>query len=246
VLFWIHFAFPMVVDTCVLQPPIATSGETASSPRVFLKGPMCRDFWCVVRVEPWVFPCANSTIKTFRQSCVKLLNDPSYVKVLKNMLERCSTEEERKLEQKIVNHLHMRRRTSREFRLNENIGNFNMGDIILDLGSEVIVLPKKTWKCMGETTLGYLPIQLKLANQHIVVPIGRLKCMKVDLDGVCTKANFEVIEILEGTTPYPRFLGMVWAFDKQDIINMRTRKMKFESGDVGPWLWKEVKIKEAE
>jgi hypothetical protein len=28
---WIHFAFPLVVDTCVLQPPIATSGETAST-----------------------------------------------------------------------------------------------------------------------------------------------------------------------------------------------------------------------
>ena len=33
-----------------------------------------------------------STIKVFLQSCVKLLNDPSYVKVLQNMLERCSVE----------------------------------------------------------------------------------------------------------------------------------------------------------
>jgi hypothetical protein len=30
-----------------------------------------------------------------------------------------------------------------------------MGDIILDLGSEVNVLPKKTWQCMGDPTLGY-------------------------------------------------------------------------------------------
>jgi hypothetical protein len=30
-----------------------------------------------------------------------------------------------------------------------------MGDIILDLGSEVNILLKKTWKCMGEPTLGY-------------------------------------------------------------------------------------------
>jgi hypothetical protein len=27
----IPLAFPLVVDTCVLQPPIATSGETASA-----------------------------------------------------------------------------------------------------------------------------------------------------------------------------------------------------------------------
>jgi hypothetical protein len=99
-----------------------------------------------------------STIKGFFQSCVKLLNDPSSFKVLKNMLEICSVEVEEKLEKKTTNHLHTRRRRSREFRLNSNIGYFNMGDIIMDLGSEVNVLPKKTWKCMGEPTLGYSPI----------------------------------------------------------------------------------------
>jgi hypothetical protein len=71
------------------------------------------------------------------------------------MLEICSIETKGKVEQKIVNHLHTRRRTSREFRLNANIRDFNMGDIILNLGSEVNVLPKKTWKCMGDPTLGY-------------------------------------------------------------------------------------------
>jgi hypothetical protein len=103
---------------------------------------------------------------------VKLLNDPASVKILQNILEICSIETEGKLEQKNFNHLHTRRIKNREFRLNANIEDFNMGDIILDLGSEVNVLPKKTWKCMGEPTLGYLPIQLKLANQHRVLPIG--------------------------------------------------------------------------
>jgi hypothetical protein len=65
-----------------------------------------------------------------------------------------------------------------------------MGDIILDLGSEVNVLPKKTWKCMGEPTLGYSHVQLKLSNQHRVLPIGSLKGVTVDLDGVHTKTNF--------------------------------------------------------
>jgi hypothetical protein len=75
---------------------------------------------------------------------MKLLSDPSSVKILQNILEKCSSKIEEKLEQKIVNHPHTIRRTSREFRLNSNIGDFNMGDIILDLGSEVNVLPKKT------------------------------------------------------------------------------------------------------
>jgi hypothetical protein len=50
-----------------------------------------------------------STIKNFLQSCVKLLNDLSSVKVLKNMLEICNIEVEGKLEKKKVNHLHTRR-----------------------------------------------------------------------------------------------------------------------------------------
>ena len=73
-----------------------------------------------------------------------MLNDPSSVKILQNILEKCRDETKHKQELKTVNHLHTRRRTSREFRLNANIRDFNMGDIILDLGSEVNVLPKAT------------------------------------------------------------------------------------------------------
>ena len=67
---------------------------------------------------------------------------------------------------------------------------------------------------MGEPTLGYSNVQLKLENQHRVLPIGRLKGVSVDLDGVRTKEDFEVIEILDDTTPYPTLFGMDWAFDK--------------------------------
>jgi hypothetical protein len=172
-----------------------------------------------------------STIKYFLQSCVKLLNDPSSVKVLKNMFEICSIDVEGKLEQKTFNHLHTRRRTSREFKMNANIGDFNMGDIMLDLHSEVNVLPKKKWKCMGEPTLIYSPIQPKLENQHRVLPIGRLKGVTVYLDGVHTKVGFEVIEIMDGTTPYSTFLGLDWEFDNQAIINLNMRKMKFDLGE---------------
>jgi hypothetical protein len=97
-----------------------------------------------------------------------------------------------------------------------------MGDIILDLGSEVNALPKKTWQCMGEPTLGYSPVQLKLANQHRFLPIGRLKGVTLDLDKVHTKENFEVIEIVDETTPYPALLGLDWAFDNHAIINLKT------------------------
>jgi hypothetical protein len=50
-----------------------------------------------------------------------------------------------------------------------------MGDIILDLGSKVNVFPKKTWQCMGEPTLGYSHVKLKLTNQHRVFQLEGLK-----------------------------------------------------------------------
>jgi hypothetical protein len=56
--------------------------------------------------------------------------------------------------------------------LNASIRDFNMDDIILDLGYEVNVLPKNTWECMGECTLGYSTIHINLSNQHRVIPIG--------------------------------------------------------------------------
>jgi hypothetical protein len=34
---------------------------------------------------------------------------------------------------------------------------------------------------------------------------------------------------MDNTTPYPSLLGLDWAFDNQDIINLKTRKMIFES-----------------
>jgi hypothetical protein len=51
------------------------------------------------------------------------------------------------------------------------------------------------------------------------------------MDGVCTKADIEVIEIVDCTPPYPTFLSLDWAFDNQAIINLKTRKMTFDLGE---------------
>ena len=64
-----------------------------------------------------------------------------------------------------------------------------------------------------------------------MVPIRRLKGILVYLDGVRTMADFEVIDIVDNTSPYPSLLGLDWDFDNQDIINLKTRKMIFESGE---------------
>jgi hypothetical protein len=81
-----------------------------------------------------------------------------------------------------------------------------MGNIILDLGSDVNIFPKKTWEAMGEPTLGYSAIQLKLENHHRVIPIGRLKNIIVDLDGVCTTIDFEVMDMVHESIPDSYFM----------------------------------------
>ena len=56
-------------------------------------------------------------------------------------------------------------RTGREMRLRTQVGEFEMDEVILDLGSEVNVLTKQTWEQMGSPKLVRSPIHLRLANQ---------------------------------------------------------------------------------
>ena len=78
-------------------------------------------------------------------------------------------------------------------RLTTQIGEFEMDEVILDLGSEVNVLTKQTWEQMGSTKLARSPICLRLANQQRVSPLGQLPQVPVDINGIRNFADFEVI-----------------------------------------------------
>jgi hypothetical protein len=69
-------------------------------------------------------------------------------------------------------------------------------------------------------------------NQHKIVPVGRLTGVSVNIDGVHSVADFEVIEIVDGSTPYPTLLGLDWEFDNQTIIDLKKRNMVFEVEDL--------------
>ena len=112
--------------------------------------------------------------------------------------------------------------------MNVQIGEYDMNNVILDLGSEINVLPKQTWGQMGKPSLDWSPIQLRLANQQKIVPLGRLLSVPIDLDGVSTLADFEVIEIIDDSNPYPALLGIEWAMENAAIINLKRRQMTFE------------------
>ena len=93
-------------------------------------------------------------------------------------------------------------------RLSAMIGSYEMDEVVLDLGSEVNVMTKQTWEIMAKLKLAFSPIQLRLANQQRVIPLGRLSSVHVNLDGVRNLADFEVIEIIDDSTLYPALLGI--------------------------------------
>ena len=129
-------------------------------------------------------PDQVSTLTSFLQSCMKLLRNKNSLNELQKVIASCEPQRSSGKE-KIVNRV---RRTGREMRLHAQIGDYDMIDIILDLGSEVNVLTKQTWAQMGEAKLEWSPIQLRLANQQKIVPFGRFPSVPVDIDGVSTLA----------------------------------------------------------
>ena len=50
----------------------------------------------------------------------------------------------------------------------------------------------------------------------------------VDIEGASALADFEVIEIVDESSPYPALLGTDWATDMNGVINLKKKKMIFE------------------
>ena len=101
-----------------------------------------------------------------------------------------------------------KRRMGKEFWLNTQVARFQIRDTMLDLGSEVNILPRKTWEALGWPRLAYSPIQLRMPNQYCIVSIDRLEDVEVDIVGVKTYTNFEVIDVMGDKDPYPSLLGI--------------------------------------
>jgi len=65
-----------------------------------------------------------------------------------------------------------------------------------------------------------------MENQKKIFSLGRLLGVTVDIEGFYT-TNFQVIEIVDDNNPYPTLLGLNWAFDNMDIINLKKIQMIF-------------------
>jgi hypothetical protein len=103
---------------------------------------------------------------------------------------------------------------------------------MLDLGSDVNILPKKTWEALGKPQLVYSPIQLRMENQYCIFPVGRLENVEIDVAGVKTTTDFEVIEIMGDKDPYPSLLGIDWAYENYAIIDLKRDTMMFEADGI--------------
>ena len=174
----------------------------------------------------------SGLVKSFLQSCLQLLKDEKVVLEIQNLVDRydwsmsifiMKPTKHFSATNKAVHQISKYIETGREMRLNANIGDYDMDEVILDLGFEVNVLTRQTWQLMGKPNLRYSPIQLRLVNQQRVNPMGRLSNVPIDIDGVWSLADFEVIEIIDDSNPFPALLGIDWAFDNLVFINLKKK-----------------------
>ena len=85
---------------------------------------------------------------------------------------------------------------------------------------------------MGQPTLGWSPMKMRLANQVKVQPIGWVYNLVVDVEGMRTHSDFDMIEFFNGEGSYPALLGVGWANDSMVVINFKKRMMTFENQDI--------------
>jgi hypothetical protein len=62
--------------------------------------------------------------------------------------------------------------TGREFKMTVELGSYDMDGVMLDLGSDKNILPKKSWDFMDRLNLVWFPIQPRMANRYKIYPIG--------------------------------------------------------------------------
>jgi hypothetical protein len=178
-----------------------------------------------------MFPTEGKEVRKLMQflcTCVKLIQYKSVVQELQDLIKQYEIGKIDSLLNRAVHQIGKRRRKNKELYMNAQIGEYDIDYVVLNLGLEVNVMTKKTWALMEKPKFIYSHIRLKMANQQVVIPFGKLENVPVDIDGVRTFADFEVIEIFDDIFPYPALLAIDWAFNNSTIVDLKKRHMKFE------------------
>ena len=79
-----------------------------------------------------------------------------------------------------------------------------------------------------KTYSGMVPYTIEISQSAEDCAPRKTPSVSVDIDGVSTLADFEVIEIIDDSNPYPALLGIEWVIDNDAVINLKKRQMNFE------------------
>ena len=62
--------------------------------------------------------------------------------------------------------------------------------------------------------------------------MGRLNQVPMEVEGLRTHSDFEVIDIVDVTNPYPTLLGINWKIDNQTIITFKKMILSFKDSEI--------------
>ena len=108
-----------------------------------------------------------SKLVSFLYMFIDLLKDGKALHELQNLVKQYDLGKIDPLLNRIAHQIAKNRRKNKELHLNAQIGEYDIDYVVLDLGSEVNVMTKKTWALMGKTKLIYSPIRLCMANNKM-------------------------------------------------------------------------------
>ena len=83
-----------------------------------------------------------------------------FIQIMKNCLIKTKVPIFSSLPERDVKYVGKRRRTNREFKFIVEVRNYGMEDVMLDLGFDVNILPKRLWDLMGRPKLVLSPYNL--------------------------------------------------------------------------------------
>ena len=71
-----------------------------------------------------------------------------------------------------------------------------------------------------------------MENRYFIFPVGRLEDVEVDVAGVKTIVDFEVIEIMGDKDPYPALLRIDLDYENYVFIDLKRDTMMFEADGI--------------
>ena len=89
---------------------------------------------------------STGSVQSFLQSFLKLMRNEQAIRELQHIIDQYPPSSSMSSVQCAVHSVMGHTRTGREMQLTAQVGEFEMDEVILDLGSEVNVLTKQTWE----------------------------------------------------------------------------------------------------